>query len=275
MANDKPVGQKFSDVYTERGVPTDDSAAARGRIGHFLANLHTWEHLLTAKLREETGVSVYPGYIVEFFDKCDLRQFLNSITCLYLVFPKVARQAPDMSSGKWLDFVRKVLKQENMAYTVDDEGGVHPAFDQEFDASRRETIAMLGKPRYAAARKFFDDAIADLKQPRDTRDAVRKTFEAVENVSKLMCPDIERLGATEVKRHLQPIALAGTSDKERDARGRMIESLAEWMNGCQKYRHAAGQPEPTEPSLDLAILMVSQGASWLRWLITLDQTNLP
>ena len=274
MANEKPFGQRFSDVYTERGVPTDDSAAARGRIGHFLANLHTWEHHLAAKLREETGVSVYPGYIVEYFDKCDLRQFLNSITCPYLVFPKVPRQAADMSAGKWLDFVRKVFKQENIAYTVDDEGGVHPACDQEFDVSRRETIAMLGKPRYAAARKFFDDAIADLKQPRDTRDAVRKTFDAVENVAKQMLK-VARLTANEVRGPLRTIACAGLDGTERDGTNRMIESFAEWVNACHQYRHAPGAPEPQPPSLHLAILMVSQGASWLRWLITLDQTNLP
>ena len=57
---------------------------------------------------------------------------------------------------------------------------------------------MLGKPRYAAARKFFDDAIADLKQPRDTRDTVRKTFDAVENVAKQMLK-VARLTANEVR----------------------------------------------------------------------------
>ena len=143
---------------------------------------------------------------------------------------------------------------------------MHPAHDEEFDASRRATIAALDKPRYAAARKFFKEAIADLKQPRDTRDAVRKTFEALENVAKLMCPgDIARLTDTEVKKYLRPIALEGTNGTERNARGSMIVSLAEWVNACQQYRHAAGQPEPDAPSLDLAILMVSEGAAYLRW----------
>ena len=216
------------------------------------------------QLNMELGATTNSLELSIYFEQCDIAALLSAIT-------HVQTALGDVQGPGWRAFAQRAFKEENVAYTVDEKCGVHPAYDDEFDTSRQATIAALDKPRYAAARKFFDEAIADLKQPRDTRDAVRKTFEALENVAKLMCPDIERLGATEVKKYLQPIALDGTVGAERDARGRMIESFAEWVNGCQKYRHAAGQPEPVEPSLELAILMVSQGASWLRWLLTLDQ----
>jgi hypothetical protein len=272
MANEKPVGKPYNIVFIERGTPTDDSERLRRRFAAFInACRHDLRAQVAFAMNSELGADTNALDIGNWFGSCTVPDLVSAVTHIYLSLGKL--RWGDLQS-KWLDFAQRAFKEENIAYTVDDECGVHPAHDPEFDASRRATIAMLGKPRYAAARQFFDKSIADLKQPRDTRDAVRKTFEALENVAKLMCPgDIARLTDTEVKKYLQPIALEGTNGTERNARGRMIVSLAEWVNACQQYRHAAGQPEPDAPSLDLAILLVSDGAAYPRWLITHDQAS--
>jgi hypothetical protein len=273
MADEKPVGKRYSQIYEEPGVPTDDDATLRGRLGHFIANQAAAStYRITSILREEMGEPVYLSSIVEFFEGCTLRKLRDSISCIAEGLANTPSREV-LPPSKWIAFVQKAFKEENVAYTVDEKGGVHPAFDETFDHDRRATIALLGMPRYAAARKFFDEAIADLKQPRDTRDAVRKTFDAVENVAKQMLK-VARLTANEVKGPLRTVACNGLEGTTRDATNRMIESFAEWVNGCQQYRHAAGEPEPDEPSLDLAILMVSTGAAHLRWLIGVDQAAL-
>jgi hypothetical protein len=275
MTEEKPVGKPYSQVYIERGVPVDDSARFRNRLRSHLTHLPDgYRGLIATLIEKKTGARVFYGNIARHFTECSLPDLLDNITHAFAALKTVTIPGGERPHIAWLASVKECLEEEKLAYVLDTQCGVHPAFDDEFDATRRATIATLDKPRYAAALKFFDEAMQDLKQPRDTRDAVRKTFEAVENVAKLMESKIVRLGAAEVKSVLQPILLEKLTGTERRATGRMIESLAEWVNACQQYRHAAGEPEPDEPSLDLAILMVSTGAAHLRWLIAMDRRKV-
>jgi hypothetical protein len=271
--SEKPTGFQYSELYTQRGGATEDSIRLRKRLGFYLAHRpYNEREKVTACLREELGASAISSNLPMFFRDCALIDLLDSITIIY---GELLISYSDHVSQGWLGFVARALEEENVAYRVDHEGGVHPAHDEEFTASRTATIALLDKPRYTAARKFFDEAVADLKQPHDTRDAIRKTFEAVENVAKLMVPSLSRLGATEVEKAIKPMATKSLTGVERDATNRMLASLAEWVNACHQYRHAPGSPEPDPPSLELALWMVSTGASHLRWLIAADQKLQP
>lgn len=268
--SDKPKGKPYSLVYVERGAATEDSQRFRNRLRGYLRELpDDYLGIIASLISLETGASVYYESVAKHVTECSLSDLLDNITHITEALEAIQTPRPRPHQS-WLYFVERALREENVGYVVDDEGGVHPAHDEEFGASRSATIALLDKARYTAARKFFDEAMADLKQPRDTRDAVRKTFEAVENVAKLMfAEEICRLTSTEVKRFVQPAALDKLTGTERNSTGRMIESFAEWVNACQQYRHAAGEPEPDEPSLDFALLLVSTGAAHLRWLITI------
>jgi hypothetical protein len=52
---------------------------------------------------------------------------------------------------------------------------------------------------------------------------------------------------------------------------KLVQSLKEWIEACHMYRHAQRDEEPVQPSLDFAIALISSGASYLRWLGTIDQ----
>jgi len=200
---------------------------------------------------EETGTHVYDHTLAEHITNCSLVDLLDNVThALNALKESDSRGDPHVD---WYGFVDRALREENVAYVLDEHGGVHPAHDDEFDAARRATIAALGLPRYATARDFFDQSIADLKPPQDTRDAVRKVFEAVENVAKLMAPQISRLGATEVEKQIKPLVSKMPSGTEREATNQMLNGLANWVNASQQYRHAPSTQEPEPPSLALAI----------------------
>ena len=84
---------------------------------------------------------------------------------------------------------------------------------------------------------------------------------------------VTRLGAAEIERHFKPVLQKVLTGAARDAAGLMASSLADWVNAAHQYRHAQGV-ETTEPMpLDLAILMVSTGAGFLRWLADLDDQS--
>jgi hypothetical protein len=273
--SDKPVGQPYSQVYVERGVPLEDSERFRLRLRGYLRDLSDYQlRQISTVISKETGAGVYVTNVAQHITECPLVDLLDNVTHAFDAL--IGTQGPNdrRPHFDWLEFVARSLSEENLAYVVDGKGGVHPAHDQEFDASRRATIAALGLPRYSTARQFFDHGIADLKPPQDTRDAVRKVFEAVENVAKLMDPKLARLGATEVDKSIRPAAIKYLTGAERDATSQMINGFSDWVIACQPYRHAPGTQEPEPPSVDLAIWIVSTGASQLRWLISLDQKLL-
>jgi hypothetical protein len=110
-----------------------------------------------------------------------------------------------------------------------------------------------------------------LGEPRDTRAAVWGVFDAVETVFKLIFSKATRLGASEVKSMLRPLALSSLVGAERNATGQILNSLEDWVNACHQYRHAQGVEEREPPSEALALLMVSNGAAYLRWLVGFDQ----
>lgn len=90
-------------------------------------------------------------------------------------------------ANQWRQFVGRVFKESNVAYTVDDKGGVHPLVDQEFARNIATAIAGLGLPRYEMARRAFEAADTKLKQLRlDAKGAIRDTFEAAETLTKLI-----------------------------------------------------------------------------------------
>ena len=49
-----------------------------------------------------------------------------------------------------------------------------------------------------------------------------------------------------------------------------IKSFGEWVEGCHSYRHGQDKPEPNQPPVDYAVLLVSQGLSFMRWLAGFD-----
>ena len=269
------VGQLFSRVYLDKGTPTQDSKRFRRRLTHFVIGNASVASYAVDEISQETGVKIWHAngrYNWEdFFEKIELRDLLDSITLLYSGMKK--SYSPGETPNEFREFVRRSLREENLAYRIDDGCGVHFYADQEFEASRVSTIAGLFGTRYRGAREAFDSAQAALAGASpDTLAAVRSTFDAVENVFKLMF-DVPRIGASEVNSKLKPKLAAMGDERNINASKLMASSLAEWVNAGHQYRHAPNVPDPSPPPLTLALLMISSGAGFLRWLVELDAKN--
>jgi hypothetical protein len=220
-------------------------------------------YLLERELGVSTGViSAYD--VVPFCTKCDIR---------YL-----GKQGTGTATTRWVTEARRIFSEERLAYEIDEKGIVHPAVDKEFQRSRQSTVAGLQLPRYAnslAAFERISDELASL--PPNGKDAWRAIFAAVEGLFRLMFPSATQLNAGGVETNLSGlIQKLYSSDPTalRAARG-LLASLKDWVDASHFYRHELGSEEPAQPPIDVAILAISAGTAFLRWLIFLDQSSLP
>lgn len=266
-----PKGVRFSLNYGSRSEPMEDSERMRRRI-YRLFTVGEFDDVVTADLIElGVGVAVprWPSGSAKwevFFQSCALKDFLDVITV-------VARGAKGRSQAKlqsWVGAVGTIFQEENVRYRVDDLGGVHFAIDGEFVHNQACAIAALQAPKYGAARAHFEAGQRALDQtPPQTREAIRQTFECVETVFKLMFP-VAQLGVTEVTKKLKPLLQERLRGTEREVALRLAENFIQWIIGAHPYRHGQAVEEPDNPGLSTAILSVSLGSTYARWLAELD-----
>lgn len=263
-------GRRFSHNYLARGEPTQDSARARYRVLRVFTGQGYDTSIGAAAVERELGIKVPYGYSgrdwERFITCCELRDFLDLIT--------VVAEHVSNALGEWIKPVRTIFFEENLRYEVDSLGGVHFAIDGEFIHNQECSLAALEPARYDAARSHFQAGQRALDQtPPATREAIRQTFEAAETVFRLMFPDVSRLGAAEVTKKLLPVLRERLHGTECDAAGRLGEAFKEWVNGAHPYRHGQAVEAPDNPSVETAVLSVSLGASFIRWLAELDSRH--
>ena len=270
-------GERFSRVYLHPGDPELDSSRARHRVGALFGESvfnHQAEQL-AAYLSRELGVPV-PGAgrhsynWREFIRECRTPDFLDTITVVYrYLFWHVGNEIANW----WRDVVREIFAEENLAYEIDDVGGVRPGVDREFQRNLATAVIGLESQRHQNVRDLVESASRYLSsEPPNYKQAWRATLSAVEGLFGLMFPYV-RLSADEVERHLRPVVqhvYEGDATAQRAAQ-RMVTGLKEWVEASHHYRHQPGAAEPAQPPADVAILAISHGASLLRWLAGLDE----
>ena len=179
----------------------------------------------------------------------------------------------DDRRGRFLAEARRILKEENLAYEIDEIGGVHPLVDATFSAAMDSAISGMDNPRYAASAECVNRIDGYLLQdPQDFIGAIRAVFGACENTFKLMygVPRLdaktagERIGGDQQRFYTEHPTLQAASAKT-------LEAFKQWVNAAHFYRHEQGVEEPNQPAPEVAILLVSQGLSFVRWLTALDQ----
>lgn len=268
MSEDAPTGELFSRVYLERGKAQTDSKRFRARLGSFLKGISFTDYQAARTIAQELGAVVpihgsYTNTVIrfdQFIATADRRDLLDTITIIY-------RSTIDRDRQKYLEFVARAMREENLSYRLDGEGGVHFYVDEEFERSRASTLSGLEGAQCAAAREAFEDAHRALLAA-DPLSAVRRSFDAVENVFKVRF-SVPRLGASEIKGNLTPYLSTIYSGRVADAAGRLAASFAEWTNAGHQFRHAPGEADPSPPPMDMAISMVAGAANYLRWLVSL------
>ncbi len=200
---------------------------------------------------------------LSLLESLELVQFLDfTTTFCHVVSLNTSRD----EGPEFIGFVQRAFNEENVAYEVDNLGGIHYRIDAEFQANRAASMQALEGPENAAARASFEAAHEALRNHKsDTIMAVRLAFDAVENLFKRI-HGTSRLGAGEVKSKLSAIGDA-SSVRAGDSARRFNASFAEWVNACHQYRHADGEPDPTPPPRWLAIALVDSASIYIRYLI--------
>ncbi|MBO9410239.1 MULTISPECIES: hypothetical protein [unclassified Ruegeria] len=283
-------GQRFSHIYVDKGAPLKDSKKARFRISKLAStyfpetklqgNYRTFDHAKYAQefIENELGVRFATqsttGMLVKswewFFNRITVLELLDTVTILVMY-----RRNQSMDVSSFVDGVRRVFKDENLAYDVDEDGGVHPLVDSAFSASRQSSIAALNEERYSATSKCVETIDFHLMQePVDYIGAIRSAFSANENLFKLMykVPRLDARSAGEkLGRELQ--ALYSDHPTLQAASGKSLESFKDWINAAHFYRHEQGIETPNQPTEEAAILLVSQGLSFVRWLAQIDRNK--
>jgi hypothetical protein len=269
--------ERFSILYVRPEDPAPDSSRARHRVGVLFREVAFKNHTeqLALYLGQELGIPVpgdgrHSSDWQQYIRECRILQFLDTIS---LVYRCLFYHANHGTANQWRDAVKRIFAEENLAYEIDDVGGVHPAIDREFQRNSVSAIAGLESDRYDNVRELFEQASNHLNgDPANYAQAWRAMFSAVEALFALMFPYV-RLTAEDIDRRLRPVvqrAYDGDAAAQRAAL-RMVASFRDWVEASHLYRHQPGAAEPAQPPADVAVLAISVGASLLRWLAGLDE----
>lgn len=264
---------RFSQLYLDKGPLTRDSARFRNRLSaYFVDRFHTHYNGLACELFEkETGAKVpRRGVSAAFsnvFLEAELRDVLDAVS---IVFQVIKSRNDNFSSRDWVVFVERCMREENLAFRVDSEGTVHFYEDQEFEANRISTLALLDKPEYLSIKNAFESAYRYMDStPPDTKAAIRSIFESIEVFARTLVPSTKNLNKSLVKNQLKDLCTAISKDEiEKKVMNGMLDGFAEWVDAAHNYRHGQPTESPVTPSRDLTIYMLSTGSAFLRLLLT-------
>lgn len=280
-----PNGLRFSQLYIERGEPVQDSPRLRVRIAamfeHDFAKYFGSVHsILERRLGVDLGYVGGAHDIAKFLKAGPPRDFLDAVTLIGEAIDQAGMYSSDKRMAQvWVKLSRAAFVEENVAYRLGEDGVVHPLVDPEFRRNLATTLAGLTDPRLLAVRTEVARSVDYLEAAEpDTKGAVRSMFEALEIYAKVLMPfPAQRLDRNVVEHHLLPMMLAnpGLDAPGSAATKALTDGLLDWIKAAHIYRHGQNVTEPAPPPLDLAVVLVSTGAAYLRWLVSSTAQNLP
>lgn len=274
MRSDAPQGLRYSSTYIERGAPTEDSARARRRLAAYVKDeLYEGGPTILSHLEKELGTESRASYahlqIAQIITDSSPITFLDAVTEIYRANALAARrtqsQAPARRAKSWRDFVARVFAEERLAFEVDAACGIHPLVDQAYVSDRTAVLAGLGDPRFASALVHYEAAMDRFSgADPELGPAIREVFLAAEAVFKTIFPQSPRLEVAEINKRLKSTLSSSMGENEQHAVGLCLTAFGNWVSAAHHYRHADREAEP--PSLTTAVLMISMGSVFIRWL---------
>lgn len=159
---------------------------------------------------------------------------------------------------------------------MDDKCGVHPVIDREFERNRTSALASLVDARYTAVRHAVEAAFEQLNGvPMDGKGAARNVFEAAESMFKIVAETGADLTESAVDKNLRQMCdrLFSSDEQLKSMAGRLLSSFSKWVAALHPYRHGHDRDRPLTLPDDVAVLVVSEGATFIRWLVDLDRRN--
>ena len=235
-------GARFSQIYLDKGIPVNDSVRMRNRVSAIY-----WEILrsdskeLVSLIHKETGAKV--PFLVnsfslsQFFEQCEIMDFLDSITIIYQFFLSTLKGG---KAKQWHNFISRVFKEENVGYRLDGEGGVHFHIDEEFERNRASVITGLAS--HSAVCESFSKVYSFLdSSPPDTSSAIKAIFEALEIQYKHIvgAERKDRLNSHGLQKKIKPLfqQLHTENQIEVAAMNHLMDGFCDWVEAGHMYRH--------------------------------------
>ena len=291
---------RYSLEYIEKTETVQDSAVIRKRISsYYQNNIHyekfyysdvrsrsvekkSYDFFIAKLIEQHLGISVpqFSGsYSIvyrttELMQNCTLIQFLDIISVVSSTISKCANDG-DLYN-QWVNFVEQVFREENSFFRIDSDGIVRPYVDKEFSQGYRSSLSLLDNDRYDHIRGIYKHAYDALRSDKsNTRVAMKDIFESIESLCKIMNSRIKGLNSKEITKYIEPICTELISDEdEKNYIKQMLSSMKKWIDAHHIYRHGQGKEEYSPPSLNAAILSLSTGSSYLRFLLEMDQLKV-
>ncbi len=276
-----PLGQRFSQIYLRETKSLADSLRARRRLyrsfrEEFDENLFQMAYGIERLQGVDFSWSISPDFET-FFIKAEIKDVLDAVTTVRRIAKeldakdKYYRYSDRLSqiAKKWQSEVNAIFVEENLMYEVDADGVVRMRVDEEFSRTSSALLEGLQLPKLRAVRAEVEKALANLTSlDQDTKGAVRAIFEAAEILVRLVDQRIPRLNSNALKQKILPIIEAKQTDPvAKKSLASIGASMVEWVNSVHTYRHGHDVEEPAPPPLSLALLLVSQGMSFIRFLL--------
>jgi hypothetical protein len=266
----------FSKTYLRQPAGQTDSERLRNRLAARAAEQlrdDATRTLFVQRVEQETGARVPRGIatwdVAGFFRQADMRDILDAVSCVADAVSRHGRQA----ALDWVEFCKRALVEEGMAYRVDDDGGVRYVVDVAFHELADSVVATLSRGRYVAAGASLNSAVEQItKSQPDGRHAIRDAFDGVETAFKVAIDSDKGLTSANIAALLSPLINRRFERGDPIAQGatvQTLESLRDWTNACHKYRHGHNLEELVEPPLDLTVVLVGNGLNFARWIAAL------
>jgi hypothetical protein len=278
---------RFSTLYVKHEKPVEDNPRARKRLQKYYQDIASkigdvHQRAIESRIEQICGIDIpmifsNPPQIIymgrnykALFCEVDIITFMNMLTVIYNEMPNHFIYHDRVGcKDAWLQICRMVFVEENLGYEIDDYGVVHFKVDEEFVRNKVSAIASLAWKELGAVRLEADQAFASVHRvPPDTKAACRHMVEAVEILFKIIAPDVSRLGSSELRSSLLPLLkrMYAGNRPAADAATNVVAEIGAWVNWLHIYRHGQRVEEPSPPPLEIAVLGVSAGATYLRFL---------
>ncbi|MCX5578864.1 hypothetical protein [Kaistia terrae] len=275
MNEEIPKGRRFSLLYVTQDSAASDSERLRNRLSkRFELSVGERSYEVGSFLERELGIELLrlgsDRYYLRWddFRKVELRDLLDSVT---LIGRSVRAQNQHLGAIYFRE-VSRIFEEERTAYRLDEDFGVHPSIDPAYEANLESAVRGLSSLGFNAARDYLQKADDELLPSGDTRQAIRSVFDAVENVFKQVFPKATSVNSKTIQNELRPHVERSHADgPEKRTALKNVEALTDWVDGCHNYRHEPGHQEPIPPQEGLAVLIVSQGIGYARWLAELSK----
>lgn len=276
---DAPRGRRYSLTYLDRGDPSADKPRARMRFAKLLHDTNQFTEI-EDQIQSELGLNPpahnYLSNWQRFIADQPSADFLDIVVIVANVLQAALRddRYGQIKNDEYINSVRRIFLEENLAYQVDELGGVHPVVDAGLEMTKVSVVRSLDGKEFSNVKMALDEGLAHMNSvPINGKLAIRGVFSAVESLFRLRYPSAPRLAADQISKFLTPEpATIGASDlATAQSLAKLGQSFSAWIDAAHWYRHEQGVEEPHQPPETLAVVIVGEGLSWLRFLADLHK----